>query len=90
LRCHMFKIIWPEEKILTEKQIVSIFQDAIANDDIDIKTTTEKAVKLHEEGLITLHKDWKRYVNGYYCPKCDMVYYNCLCKHRETTCTTIL
>lgn len=60
-----FKIIWPDEKFLSESQIEIMYSDAIANKDIDDSeipaniSIAGKAVALDDCGLITLAKKWK-------------------------------
>lgn len=46
-------------------------------------TSFDKAKFLHDEGVITLHKDWQRSATEDECYTCHQKYYNCVCKHED-------
>ena len=59
----MFKIIYPEARVVDGAQIIRWYQDAVVNGEVEEPNTPEPlsarraAMLLHANGLITLHSD---------------------------------
>ena len=59
---NIFKILWPERRVVSAKQISIWYSDAQANGEIDdcdagMTHANEQALALHRAGLITLSRD---------------------------------
>lgn len=54
----MFHIIWPEKRVVSDDTIEKWFADAVANDEIDLRTAgqtvLDHALALEDIGFITL------------------------------------
>lgn len=54
-----FNVIWPERRRVSEEQICSWYDDAMANGELDDgdyfeETVNQKAMALHRAGIVTL------------------------------------
>lgn len=52
-----FKLLYPERRVVSERQIKTWYSDAVANDEVDDKTCTDvidMAKELSSAGIITL------------------------------------